>query len=80
MFDNICNICLEDKGKLKTLKCGHSFHKKCIDKWIKTSHNKNTVALCPTCRTAIEFKKKLEVKKIQIPYYYESSDSDDGDY
>ena len=42
-----CPICLDnykDKEYKRTLKCGHTFHKKCIDKWIK-KHNS-----CPICR------------------------------
>ena len=43
-----CPICLEQyvKGTYKrTLICGHTFHKKCVDKWFKTSPN-----TCPVCR------------------------------
>lgn len=42
-----CPICLDnykDKEYKRTLKCDHTFHKKCIDKWIK-KHNS-----CPICR------------------------------
>ena len=45
--DNTCCICLapykQGEGK-RTLGCEHSFHKKCIDKWLK----KNST--CPVCR------------------------------
>jgi hypothetical protein len=43
-----CSICLEkfEVGCFKrTLKCNHTFHKKCVDKWI---HKEKT---CPICRT-----------------------------
>jgi hypothetical protein len=43
-----CSICLEmyQIGLYKrNLKCGHSFHKKCIDKWINFSKSS-----CPICR------------------------------
>ncbi len=46
-----CNICLENyKNGLyyRELKCNHKFHKKCIDKWIKSG--KNT---CPVCRNVV---------------------------
>jgi hypothetical protein len=44
---NTCPVCLEQfkEGFYKrTLRCSHTFHKKCIDKWL----NKNCV--CPICR------------------------------
>jgi len=46
--DNTCCICLasykQGEGK-RTLGCEHSFHKKCIDKWLMTSKTE-----CPICR------------------------------
>ena len=46
--DNTCCICLapynQGEGK-RTLGCEHSFHKKCIDKWLTVSKNE-----CPICR------------------------------
>lgn len=47
-----CAICLEPT--YKTIKCGHHFHKKCLDKW--KEHNS-----CPVCRKPIDETK--EVKK-----------------
>ena len=45
--DNTCCICLapykQGEGK-RTLGCEHSFHKKCIDKWLIESKT------CPICR------------------------------
>ena len=44
----LCCICLAPykigEGK-RTLGCDHSFHKKCIDKWLTTSKSE-----CPICR------------------------------
>ena len=46
--DNTCCICLAPyktgEGK-RTLGCEHSFHKKCIDKWLTVSKTE-----CPICR------------------------------
>jgi hypothetical protein len=46
-----CSICIEEfhTGEFqRTLKCGHPFHKKCIDRWIKKDKNE-----CPMCRTKV---------------------------
>jgi hypothetical protein len=52
-----CSICLgviKKKGmfssssSIRTLKCTHSYHKKCIDKWEKQSET------CPVCREYID--------------------------
>jgi len=42
-----CTICvseLEDREKVRTLRCGHTFHVGCIDKWIVVNLK------CPNCR------------------------------
>ena len=46
-----CGICLEDYAKgdsQKCLSCPHSFHKECIDRWLKR------VASCPICKKEVE--------------------------
>ena len=43
-----CSICLDDfddESKLRLLKCEHSFHTECIDKWLTDCNYK-----CPVCR------------------------------
>ena len=44
----VCTICMEEIKKKsickKIPKCGHEFHKKCIDKWLVESKT------CPNCR------------------------------
>ena len=48
-----CVICLDElnkkKARRKTLECNHTFHKRCINKWLKTSIQ------CPLCK---QFTKK----------------------
>ena len=45
---NECSICLESIGiQRATLNCGHTFHKSCIQKCIKTQNK------CPLCRAEI---------------------------
>ena len=56
--DKKCLICLEKikKKDLAKLKCGHRFHKECIDLWAKIGENK-----CPICKVKIQ--KKIIPKK-----------------
>ena len=48
-----CPICLDFFGELDddvylcTLKCGHSYHRKCINDWLSKDGS------CPTCRIII---------------------------
>ena len=65
-----CSICLKSITKLnKRLKCGHSFHPKCINEW---SDRFIADFPCPFCRTTIPCcNKKLD---------YVSSDSSDSDF
>lgn len=49
----MCSICQEDyttKEYKRSLTCGHTFHKRCIDKWMRTSPNLD----CPYCRKSIK--------------------------
>jgi hypothetical protein len=39
-----CTICLEEPEDCSQLKCGHIYHKECINEWFK---KKKT---CPNCR------------------------------
>ena len=46
----MCSICLNENKKYRNLtcSCGHTFHKKCINRWLK---NNNT---CPLCKRVIK--------------------------
>ena len=77
-FNNECSICLTH-GNMKTLKCGHSYHKKCLLKWVKSCHQQNTIACCATCRQPIEFKKAIELPK-EEPNYISDYDSYSDSY
>ena len=46
-----CSICLGamlNPRHTKTLRCGHKFHRKCIEQWTATNPS------CPSCRRSIE--------------------------
>ena len=45
-----CVICMEDIKQgttLKVLNCGHKFHSRCIDRWLKRK------ATCPVCNAPL---------------------------
>ncbi len=64
-----CYICFEKykehEYKRKLPKCGHTFHKKCVDKWLKTK------STCPHCRCDLMEDVKMEVDDID---YYEKDE------
>jgi len=54
--DANCAICLENYAKgeeLRVLRCGHHFHKSCLDPWLK-EYNK----ACPLCKADIDAEKQ----------------------
>lgn len=51
-----CSICQEEykiKEFKRELECKHMFHKKCVDKWLKTH------LTCPFCRCSINVNLKI---------------------
>lgn len=42
-----CPICMEVLSTPEITKCGHQFHKQCLDRWKKTANT------CPSCRAII---------------------------
>jgi hypothetical protein len=51
LLESQCPICLDIFKKnecYRVLSCNHTFHKKCIDRWIKKDKNE-----CPMCRKNI---------------------------
>ncbi|KAI4317220.1 hypothetical protein L6164_025110 [Bauhinia variegata] len=46
-----CRVCLsefEEGEKVRNLKCKHTFHKDCLDKWLQ-----QCLATCPLCRNKV---------------------------
>ena len=60
-----CPICYGDMLQprlTKTLRCGHKFHRKCIDQWTATNPS------CPLCRTSIEPERPYHLQRpISMP-------------
>ncbi|KAG2297989.1 hypothetical protein Bca52824_034462 [Brassica carinata] len=49
--DSECSVCLstfEEDSDVNRLKCGHLFHKTCLEKWIDFRN-----VTCPLCRTPL---------------------------
>jgi len=82
-----CSICLsklKKKSVLKVTSCGHVFHKKCLEKYISTIHNSDTVPLCPLCRSGnADSLKQIEERKHiwsdLFTYYERDSDCYESD-
>lgn len=57
-----CSICLETVNYGIHTDCGHVFHNKCLERWIRSSVGFNC-ATCPLCR--FEMKESIldEIKK-----------------
>lgn len=62
MTEHECCICTEDISTktLHTTKCGHHYHKKCLNKWLKINNT------CPMCRNELT-RPKRRVARVQIP-------------
>lgn len=51
-----CSICITDVASneyIRELSCKHTFHKKCIDKWMKKCIIDEVELKCPMCRTIV---------------------------
>jgi len=55
---NMCSLCIKgfkQKEKLRRLPCGHRFHVKCGDEWLKQ------LAACPNCKVRVERNQDAQV-------------------
>jgi hypothetical protein len=53
----ICSVCIcefEDGDELRTLQCGHVYHKECIDQWLSTLSTQ-----CPMCKQDVRSGRRL---------------------
>ncbi|POW09725.1 hypothetical protein PSHT_09049 [Puccinia striiformis] len=64
---NMCAICLDElKSELRTLRCKHTFHKDCIEKWFTAQDDhRSIIKTCPNCRTKV----KLTFHQVLRPYW-----------
>lgn len=49
--DTVCAICVEDLApgdEARTLRCGHAYHRQCVDHWLRRSR------LCCLCKRPID--------------------------
>mmetsp|Transcript_133812 Transcript_133812/g.317128 ORF Transcript_133812/g.317128 Transcript_133812/m.317128 type:complete len:225 (-) Transcript_133812:167-841(-) len=52
-----CVCCLEDFrpcSEMAVLKCGHAFHRRCIESWVLSGSS--AAAACPVCRESLELR------------------------
>lgn len=62
---NFCEICCDtnlSSNDIYTLYCNHSFHKKCLDEYIKLSELNNNYK-CIYCRKNNNSNKKIKINK-----------------
>lgn len=80
----MCAICLEsfvDGDEMRTLNCGHCFHRGCVDIWLlgTLSEESLVTSICPTCRRdASSSSSTVLVNVSDIGLDGVSSPSDDG--
>lgn len=68
-----CSICLiqaEPTDEMAATRCGHCFHKSCIEAWIRSSNN------CPTCR---EHASLASIQKLFIDFDSENDESESSE-
>ncbi|KAK0606579.1 hypothetical protein LWI29_000985 [Acer saccharum] len=76
-----CAVCLsdfEDSEQVRSLKCKHTFHKDCLDRWLQ-----QYLATCPLCRTKVlpdeivaNFHLQLQNNNNQVDHFYDGSDEE----
>ena len=54
--DNLCVICLESNEKRRniTLQCEHTYHARCIIKWLSQQDSNNQPTSCPYCKQSCD--------------------------
>ena len=57
LMDRVCAICITEvkKGLAPKIKCGHIFHRSCIEQWGQQ--------MCPTCRAPHKVTLKVPIIK-----------------
>ena len=56
-----CSICLEyirDKRSCRETKCGHIYHRQCLNKWLRVGNT------CPYCRAELKSRRRPQIFSI----------------
>ena len=64
-----CSICMSSKRTKIRLRCGHIFHRKCIDRWASWK------AVCPTCNVKLRLRVPRPPPPTTPPGTADNSDS-----
>ncbi|XP_039015352.1 RING-H2 finger protein ATL13-like [Hibiscus syriacus] len=68
-----CAVCLceiEEDDEMRELRCGHLFHKDCLDRWLGYSYS----STCPVCRTSLMGKLVAGVEVLVFNCFWFDSD------
>lgn len=68
-----CNICLDELNENVHMSCGHSFHKKCISKWLLTKKT------CPCCRKTLRAERLEQVENFNEVFHHIITQADELD-
>ena len=67
--EDICAICIdkfEENDLIVKLPCGHIFHKKCAQPWLRQQIESNETPFCPMCKSTLIVEFKEEVHETDI--------------
>ena len=57
-----CPVCLRnmDPDETEVTSCGHTFHRQCLESWLKFCENQDKPATCPVCRAVFQHQPMVE--------------------
>ena len=57
-----CAVCLckiEEGEEIREVRCGHMYHRECLDRWVGHGRNNNH-GTCPSCRVCLDPTRRME--------------------